>query len=416
MRRPTTTQDLSLDEARRIAIAAQGLDRAHPVTSSRPDTMRALTATVDRIHLLQIDSVNVLARAHLMPLFARLGPFDANLLDRATSATPRRLVEAWAHVASFVPPDTWHQLAFRRDGYRRRWSDDEGSFLRRHAAEVDEVRAMLAASRRPVTARELQVQFETRHPRAGRGWWEWSVAKEVLEHLFFIGEVASAGRTASFERRYDLVSRVLPESVLNAPPPTEADATRHLVELAARAHGIGMDRCLADYFRIALGPARVAIGELVASGVLQPVVVEGWRRPAYLHRDARIPRRVHGQAILSPFDPLVWERRRLMALFDRMYRIEIYTPVAKRQFGYYTLPFLLGESIVAKVDLKADRRAGLLRVMSAWREPRAPAETVEALIAELHSMADWLGLTAVVVEAPNRGDLAPALADELMRA
>lgn len=408
-----TTQSLSLAQARRIAIAAQGLDRAHPIEPDRPVTMRGLSALVERIGLLQIDSVNVLARAHLMPAFARLGPYDPALLDRATGRSPRRLVEAWAHVASFVPPDTWRQLAFRRAWYRRRWEADHDSFWRRHAAEIDETRALLLEARRPVTAREVHARFEARHPRAGAGWWEWSVAKEVLEHLFFTGEVAIAGRTSSFERRYDLADRVIPRDVLARPVPTEADATRHLIELGARAHGIGMDTCLADYYRIALEAARPAIAELVAAGILEPVSVEGWRRPAYLHRDARIPRRVAGRAILSPFDPLVWERRRLEALFGRTYRIEIYTPAHKRVFGYYVLPFLLGDAIVAKVDLKADRAAGVLRVLTAWREDGAPAVTAEALATELRSMAVWLGLADIAVATPFRGDLAAALADEL---
>lgn len=410
-----TTQSLSLAQARRIAIAAQGLDRRRPASSVAPVTMRSLTATIDRIHLLQIDSVNVLARAHLMPLFARLGPYDHGLLERSTSAAPRRLIEAWAHAASFVPTDTWHQLTFRRDAYRRRWTNDDGSFLNRHAAEIDEVRAMLRETDRPLTAREVHTRFETRHARGGRGWWDWSIAKEALEHLFFIGEVASAGRTTSFERRYDLTSRVIPDQVLQAPPPTEGEATRHLIELAARAHGVGMISCFADYFRIGLASAGRAVSELVSSGMLEPVEVEGWRRPTYLHRDARIPRRVDGRAVLSPFDPLVWERRRLLALFGRTYRIEIYTPATKRQFGYYVLPFLLGDSIVGKVDLKADRPAGVLRVQTAWSEEGAPAGIADDLVAVLREMAGWLGLSDIEVATPALGDLAPAVIDALVR-
>lgn len=408
-----TTQSLSLAQARRIAIAAQGLDRAHPVEPDRPVTMRGLTTVVDRIGLLQIDSVNVLARAHLMPLFARLGPYDPALLDRAASRPPRHLVESWAHVASFIPPETWPFLAFRRDWFRRRWETDRESFLHRHAGELDEVREMLRDARRPVTARQVHARFETRHPRAGRGWWDWSVAKEALEHLFILGEVATAGRTTSFERRYDLTERVLPRDILARPVPSDADAIRHLVELGARAHGVGMDTCLADYYRIGLEQARPAIADLVSAGALQSVTVEGWRRPGYLHRDARIPRRVAGRAILSPFDPLVWERRRLEALFGRTYRIEIYTPAPKRVFGYYVLPFLLGDAIVAKVDLKADRAAGVLRVLTAWREDGAPSGTAEALAIELRSMAIWLGLSDIAVATPLRGDLAGELAAAL---
>jgi uncharacterized protein YcaQ len=232
--------------------------------------------------------------------------------------------------------------------------------------------------------------------------------------MFMVGDVAIAGRNSQFEIRYDLPARVIPAEHLEAPTPTEAEANKELVRRAARSHGVATARDLADYYRMRLQPkaglhaAQDAIETLVADGELVPVAVEGVKRTAYLHRDARIPRRVGARALLSPFDPLVWERERTESLFDIFYRIEIYTPVEKRIHGYYVLPFLLGERIVGRVDLKADRRAGLLLVKAAYAEPGAPDETAEELATELHRLAGWLGLHTVVVEP--RGDLAPAVA------
>jgi len=419
---PAPARSLSVAQARRIAIAAQELDGSRRPGGSRatarPATLRDVVAVVDRIGLLQIDSVNILARAHLMPLFARLGPYDAALLARGAGTAPRRFVEAWAHVASFIPVDTWPLLGWRRRWYAERWAADPDAWVHAHASELDETRAIVR-DQGPVTARQVHAHFESRHPRAGSGWWDWSVAKEALERLFFLGDVAIARRTSTFEREYDLTERVLPRRVLDGPEPAEFDAIRALVEIGARAHGIGSEACIADYFRLARDATRRALGELVEAGVVEPVAVGTITRPFYLHRDARLPRSTRGRALLSPFDPLVWERGRLLDLFDMDYRIEIYTPEPKRVYGYYVLPFLLRDALVARVDLKADRKAdggrGVLRVLTAWRQPGAPPDTAHELAAEIRTVATWLGLDTIEVSGPHRGDLAAELALAMAR-
>jgi len=404
-----STQALSLSQARRVAIAAQGLDRPR---RSGPVTMRSFQQVVDRLGLLQIDSVNVLARAHLVPLYSRLGAYDTALLDRATRERPRRLVETWAHEASFVPPETYRLLSYRRSAQAVKWFSDDLEILRVHAAEAEEIRAIVRAEG-PVTASQIQDRFEHRHPRSGKGWWEWSVAKRILERLFYLGEVASAGRTASFERLYDVPERVLPPAVFEGEPPAREEAVLALVERAAKAHGLGTVRCFADYYRLRPDDTERAVGALVEDGVLEPVSVEGWKPQAYLHRDAARVRRATGRALLSPFDPLVWERKRLLALFGMHYRLEIYTPAEKRQYGYYSLPFLVGEHVAARVDLKAERANGRLLVQSAWPEEHAPSETAAELAAELTELSRWLDLDSVVVA--ERGDLASALRAEVAR-
>lgn len=397
--------ELSLSQARRVALRAQGLDRAR-VERPAPLTMRHFQQVVDRLGLLQIDSVNVLARAHLMPTFSRVGPYDTALLDRASGRAPRRLVEAWAHEASFVPPETYRLLGWRQRAYREQAWGTIAEVPLRHSAVLGEIRALVEATG-PVTAREVHAVYESEHPRTRTEWgWNWTVAKRVLEFLFFTGEITSAGRNAAFERRYDLTDRVLPPAVRALPEPDDADAVRALVEIGARAHGIGTVGCFTDYFRIR-GPRGVtAVTELVEAGVLLPVRVRGWDRPTWVHRDATLPRSARGRALLSPFDPLVFERRRLEELFGMHYRIEIYVPAAQRVHGYYVLPFLLGERLAARVDLKADRQAGVLRVQSAHAEPDAPPDTAEHLGAELELLAAWLGLGEVTVGADAGGDLA----------
>ena len=410
------TESMSLAQARRLALAAQGLHspRPDPGAAPRQVTMRHVQAAVDRLGLLQIDSVNVLARAHLVPLYSRLGPYDVSLLDRAAGRAPRRLVEYWAHVASYVPPETYRLLEWRQRAYRTEaWGSISG-VAASHSAVVSRVREIVA-ERGPVTASEVHAVLEEQgmgEARSTTEWgWNWSLAKRALELLFFTGEITAARRNAAFERCYDLTERVLPPAVLAAPAVSDEDAVRRLLEIGARAHGIGTLRCFQDYFRLK-GPApRRALAELVEDGVLRPVEVRGWAETTYLHRDASLPRRAQGRALLSPFDPLVFERTRLERLFGTRYRIEIYVPAAKRVHGYYVLPFLQGEHITAKVDLKADRRAGLLRVLSAHGEEHADADTAAALAAELRLMATWLGLAGVVVGPA--GDLAPALAAEV---
>jgi uncharacterized protein YcaQ len=401
---PRRIETLSRAQARRITLAAQGfLDPPHAEA-----TMRTLLRAVRRTGVLQIDSVNVLQRAHYMPLYSRIGPYDIDLLHRAAGRRPRRLVEYWAHVAAFMPVELWPLMRHRMERYRRDGHAWVGMPERREL-----VASLLAeiAERGPSTSRELDEGL----PGEKVDWgWNWSETKRALEYLFLAGELAIAGRTPQFERLYDLPQRVLPAEALAAPTPSADEAYRELVRRAAMSEGVATARCLADYYRLRQQPAagvasvRTAADELVECGELMPVRIEGWSRPAYLHRDARLPRRVDVSALLSPFDPVVWERDRTEALFDFVYRIEIYTPQHKRVHGYYVLPYLLGDRIVARVDLKADRRAGVLRALSAWAEPAAPAETAERLAAELGRMAGWLGLSGVVVSP--RGDLGPALA------
>ena len=390
------TTSLSRAQARRVALAAQGfLDPRH----ARP-TLRTVSRTLERTGVLQVDSVNVLQRAHLMPIFSRVGRYDVGLLDRAASGRDRRLVEYWAHVQALMPVELWPVMRHRMEHYRRQrgkwWGGVPEELARRVLAEVGE--------RGASTARDLDEGGPRRRDHWG---WNWSEARKALDYLYMVGDLAIARRNTQFEVVYDLPERVLPAVVLDLPVPSREDAEAELVRRAARSHGVASVQCLADYFRMGVTETRAAVERLVDEGELLPVAVEGWHRPAYLHRDARLPRRVAARALLSPFDPVVWERARAHALFDFHYRIEIYVPAAKRQYGYYVLPFLLGDRIVARVDLKADRPARRLVVKAAHAEPGAPAETAAELAAELTELAAWLDLDEVLVE--ERGDLAPVL-------
>ena len=389
--------DLSNAQARRIALTAQGfLDPRHTTP-----TMRTFQRTLDRTGVLQVDSVNVLQRAHFMPLFSRMGPYDPDLLRRAAERRPRRVVEYWAHVQAFMPVELWPVMQHRMADYRAargKWSVIE---------ENPELETSLLAEvrqRGASTARDLDDGLPRRKDHWG---WNWSNTRKVLDFLYLVGDLAIAGRNSQFEVLYDLPERVLPVAVLATPTPTLEDANRELVARAARSHGVATARCLADYYRMPHKHVRPAIESLVEEGELLPVTIEGWRRPAYLHRDARLPRKVDARALISPFDPVVWERERAERLFDFRYRIEIYVPAPKRVHGYYVLPFLLGDRIVGRVDLKADRSGGRLIVKAAYAEPDAPAETAEELGDALRDLAGWLGLSAITVD--QRGDLAPAL-------
>ncbi len=394
---------LSLAQARRIAIAAQGFGapRSQEVASKRQ-----LRRVIEHLGVLQIDSVNVLARAHTLPPFSRLGRYTSDDLNAlAYGGRKRALFEYWGHVASLLPIGS--QPLFRwRMARASRGIGIYGALARfgreRHAL-IDEVRREIA-DRGALAAGELSHQ----HKGEG-GWWGWSDGKRALEWLFWAGEITTATRRGTFERVYDLTERVLPKDVIEAPTPTEPDAQRELMRIAARALGVATERCLRDYFRLGPAEGKARVDELVEAGELIPVAVETWDRPAYLHRDARWPRRMEGRALVAPFDPLIWQRERAEALFGARIRIEIYTPKAKRSFGYYVLPLLLGDRIVARVDLKADRAASTLRVQTAHAEPGAAAgKTIEPLAAELRLMADWLGLERIRVE--RRGDLAKPLA------
>ena len=389
---------MSLAQARRTALAAQGfLDAPH----TQPD-LRTLMRTVARTGVLQVDSVNVLARAHHMPVWSRTGPYDTALLTRAASGRRnRRLVEYWAHVQALMPVELWpvmaHRMASYRDSRGKWWGGVSQQLADRLLAEVTD--------RGASTARELDEGL----PRSREHWgWNWSEARKGLDYLYMCGDLAIAGRTSQFEVRYDLPGNVLPDRVLRAPTPTAAEADRELVRRAAASCGVATAADLKDYYRMpSLEGVRVAVATLVEDGELLPVQVEGWTQPAWLHRDARLPRRVGARALLNPFDPVVWRRERTEALFGFRYRIEIYVPQERRVHGYYVLPFLLGDELVARVDLRADRQARTLRVHAAHAEPHAPAETAEELAAELGRLAGWLGLERTVVTP--RGDLAPAL-------
>jgi uncharacterized protein YcaQ len=379
---------VSLTQARRIALAAQGLHENRPASATRRHVSRVL----QRSHLLQIDSVNVLVRAHYMPLFSRIGAYDRNLLERtAYHATRRETFEYWGHEASLIRLDL--QPFFRwRMGRARRGKGIYGGLARfgdEQRAFVEEVRREIAA-RGPIGAGDLSIGGK------GQGsWWGWSDGKRALEWLFWAGLVTTATRRG-FERIYDLPERVLPAEILNAPTPSEDEAQRELLRLSIRALGIASERCLRDYFRLEPQDAKARIPELVDAGELVPVTVEGWNGTVYLDPQAKIPRRVEARALVSPFDPIVWERTRTERLFDFRYRIEIYTPAEKREFGYYCLPFVLGEKIVARVDLKADRSAGNLIVHSIHPEAgMSPEEIAPALGDELRLMAEWLNLGSI---------------------
>ena len=369
--------------------------------------MRTFNRTLSRTGVLQIDSVNVLQRAHYMPLFSRMGRYDTNLLTRASEKKPRRLVEYWAHVAAFMPVDLWPHMQHRMGRAR---TDAWGGPRSIYAEKPELVAWVLEEVRRrgPISARGIEGDLPRRKDHWG---WNWSETKQALEFLFFAGEVTVGGRNAQFERLYDVPERVIPPAVLNTPTPPEEESNIELVRRAAISHGVGTEPCLRDYYRMRQQDSKPAVAALVEAGELIPVSVEGWTRAAYLHRDAKVPRKVDARAVLSPFDPVVWERARTEHLFGFRYRIEIYVPEHKRVHGYYVLPFLLGEDLVARVDLKADRKVGALIVKGAFAEPGAPEETGAELAAELADLAGWLGLEDITVDA--RGDLADELGREV---
>ncbi|WP_432558007.1 winged helix-turn-helix domain-containing protein [Granulicoccus sp. GXG6511] len=373
--------------------------------------MREIQATITRIAQVQIDSINVVRRAHYLPFFSRLGPYDTGLVDRAAGRAPRRLFEYWGHAASLIDVTLEPALRFRAErageeawGSMRRIAADHPGLVERVLADVARIG--------PVTARGID---QVEDGRAREHWgWNWSAVKTACEWLFWTGEITAARRNAQFERVYDLPDRVLPAAVRSVPTPAVVDAHVELVRRAAAALGIGSMTCFADYFRLTSDETAAAVGTLVAAGELEPVEVAGWARPAYLWTAARRPRRIDARALLSPFDSMVFERRRLRELFGFDYRIEIYVPAARRRHGYYVYPFLLGESFAARVDLKADRAAGCLRVLGAWVEQDAdPAYTARELSLELGELARWLDLDRI--ETGARGDLIGDLTAEMER-
>jgi hypothetical protein len=403
---------LSLEEARRLAIVSQAFGR-RPV---RP-TMGHVRKLAAQIHAFQIDSVNVLVRAHYVPAFARLGPYPMDALDTLTYRR-RELFEYWGHAACLLPMHLFPLVRYRMqsDLTREYIATDRGAPVAQAYAEV--------AERGPITAGELSNPGK----RSGN-WWGWASGKAALEYLYDAGLVAIAGRRG-FERQYDLVERVIPREVLEVTIPRE-EAMKQLICLAAQAYGVGTFQDIVGYFntdgwRDRMRPglhweraetndprrvkpvARRLVAELVDEGRLLPALVDGWSEVAYLHPAARVPPSVHARALVTPFDSLVWERKRIHRLFGMKYSIELYTPIAKRVYGYYVCPFLLGETLVARIDLKADRQRRVLVVQGAFLEPGHQArDVVDELLAELRQMQGWLELEAI--EVVERGDLAAPL-------
>jgi uncharacterized protein YcaQ len=375
---PRRRERLSAAEARRVALAAQGFGRTAP---------GSLRGVLDRIALVQIDSVNVVQRAHYLPFFSRLGPYDTARLDRLSQRAPRRLFEYWGHEASLIRVEHQPLLRWRM----ARAADDAWGGVRRVISEQPGLVARVLEDIRrdgPIAASEIA---EEERPKRSGPWWDWSDVKRACEWLFWSGQITSA-RRRGFERLYDVPERVLPRPVVDAPTPPVDEAQRELVRIASRALGVAAERDLRDYFRLPAADAKARVAELVEAGDLLPVTVEGWRGPAYLHAQARVPRAIDARALLGPFDNLLWERSRVERLFGFRFRLEIYVPAPQRVYGYYVLPFLLGDRLVARVDLKADRQAGRLLVHAIHLEDGAPGETREALDAELSELASWLGL------------------------
>lgn len=395
------TEQITPKTARRIALSAQGFGRTSPAAPGR----KHVRDLVRKLGVVQIDSVNVVTRTHYLPGFSRLGDYPREALEAEAWGSRRGLFEYWGHEASLMPMELQPLLRWRmaRAEAGEMWTG-LARFGRERRDYIDGVLKEIER-RGPVTGADFNDA-----PRGAPGWWEWSDGKRALEWLFWAGLITTKTRRG-FERVYDLTERALPPRIVDLPTPDETDAQRELVRIAARALGVATAADLRDYFRLPLADAKARIAELVEAGELTPASVKGWRQPAWLAPDARRPRKVAGAALLSPFDNLIWTRDRTERLFGTRVRLEIYTPAHKRTHGYYVLPFLEDEAITARVDLKSDRQAGVLRVQAAWREPDATAETPERLAAELRRMAGWLGLEGV--EVAGKGDLAEALGTAL---
>lgn len=378
---------LSRSQARRIALRAQqfGLERPARVTKTQ------LRKLLQRLGAIQIDSVNVLVRSQFLPAFSRFGAYERALLEEVAYSKPRRVFEYWGHEASLLPIDSFPLLRWRmqnaRDGTERVWN---------HVARVRDEEPRLVTRVLETIARNGPMSASDFEDERGvGGWWGWSATKSALEFLFWSGEITALRRRSSFERVYDLTERVIPREIRERRVPAE-DAQAALVNVAAQACGIATESDLRDYFRFPVLTARHAIARLVEGRILLPVRVEGWKAQAYLHAGAAMPRRIRGSALLSPFDSLVWNRERTQRLFDFHYRIEIYTPSHRRMHGYYVLPYLVDETLVARADLKADRSRGVLRVHAIHYEPGVRRPVVRALLKDdLRAAADWLGLDRV---------------------
>jgi len=380
---------LSIADARRIALAAQGFDTARPKTKA---TQRHVDALIARLGVIQIDSVNVLVRSQELPLFARLGNHDRNAIPKATEA--QKLFEYWGHEAAHLPVDLHPLFRWKMDAARTgkvtHWGltsfyEENKAFVKRTLKHV--------ATNGPTTSRELSTRTEKKGT-----WWDWDEAKVALEYLFLTGELMSRGRGSDFARIYDTPERVLPQRVIDAATPSEHVARKQLLVRSAIAQGVATASDLADYYRQKLATVKPLIAELVEEGELREVAVDGWTEKAFVHRNAKLPKQLHATALLSPFDSLVWCRPRNERLFNFHYRIEIYTPKEKRKFGYYVLPFMMNGEMVGRVDLKADRANSKLLVHSVHTEKGVKRSSInDALNAELRAMATWLQLDQVQI-------------------
>ena len=395
------SRTLSLAQARRIALAAQGFAEPRILDGHARRHFRKIP---ERLGVIQIDSVNVVSRTHYLPAFSRLGAYPREHLEEEAWGRKKSLFEYWGHEASLLPMAMQPLFRWRMEESRSGEAGWTGlvNFARERRDYIDGVLEEIE-KRGPVTGGDF-----AEGPRGAPGWWSWSNGKRALEWLFWSGFITTRTRRG-FERVYDLTERVIPAAIMNQPTPPVEEAQRALLLIAAQAMGVATEADLRDYFRMSVTATRARLAELVEEGLLEPVAVTGWRQTAYLHPRARLPRRIAAEALLSPFDNLIWARERTERLFGCKIRLEIYTPAHKREHGYYVLPFLQGDRITARVDLKADRKAGVLRVQSAHLEEMAEDGAVApALARELRLMAGWLGLEGVAVV--GRGDLAPALA------
>ena len=381
---PKRLDELTIVEARSLALAAQGFDK--PRTKTKSTTADAV-AVIKKLGVIQIDSVNVLVRSQELPLFSRLGDHDRDAISKATSH--RKIFEYWGHEAAHLPVELHPVFRFKmhaaRSGKLKHWGltsfyADNKAFVRRILKHVE--------INGPTSARDLSTRTTKKS-----SWWDWDEAKTALEYLFLTGELMSCGRGSDFARVYDTPERVLPEKILQMPTLSETDARKDLLVRAMRAQGVATLRDLADYYRQKPAVVKPLVSELVEQGVLREVAVDGWQDKAFVHRSAKLPRKLYATALLSPFDSLVWCRPRNERLFNFHYRIEIYTPKEKRKFGYYVLPFMMNGQMVGRVDLKADRENSKLLVQSVHTERGVKRSAVnDALTTELRLMASWLGL------------------------
>lgn len=397
------TEQISSSQARRIALAAQGFAQARPTGLVGHRHLRKVMA---RLQLLQLDSVPVVVRTQYMPIFSRLGSYREDLLDEIAYREDEWF-EAWSHEASLLPVEMEPWLRWSK--HKAREGETWRNLYTLAKSEPKYIESVLqqVRDRGPLCARDL----EDSRPRSGDWWGSRSGGTIALDWLYRTGEVGIR-RTRNFAKQFDLLERIVPPNIRARPTPSFEASLDELLIRSARAHGIASADCLVDYFRLPVRPAKSRLDVLVAEGKLAQAVVEGWSKPAYRHPDSRLPRQIRASALLSPFDPVVWNRKRIAALFHFEYRIEIYTPVEKRKFGYYVLPFLMGDRLVARFDLKMDRKTRTLCVLAAHIEVGAkPLDVAAAAASELNMLSRFL--SAERVQVGRRGNLATALRREV---